>query len=274
MQMIINLCFLNGLFFTEFVDGRVHYEGRFIGEEASIPCEVNFEGCGQIYFLTWSKNVSSGWQRVFLYSETYQTAMGDFEASRVTLDASNITSHGLAVLNLKSVSIDDEGTYKCDVTYLQGSCPSLTYTKLFTLGKIIYKREENTFNGRKMDRTRKNIPRIACPNQRQLVYFFFSCLRVTRLMYLPLPFSSLWWSGRNERERTKEKRTKTDNLNMSHEILYWETDVSWSGGLAREKVREGEKIRHFRTKHKKDFNVREVEAGKQSETKKETYFHI
>ena len=104
--------------------------------------KLNFEGCGQIYFLTWSKNVSSGWQRVFLYSETYQTAMGDFEASRVTLDASNITSHGLAVLNLKSVSIDDEGTYKCDVTYLQGSCPSLTYTKLFTLGKnILYNSE-------------------------------------------------------------------------------------------------------------------------------------
>jgi hypothetical protein len=122
---------------SEFSDGRVHYEGRFIGEEASIPCEVNFGGCGQIYFLTWSKNSSTGWNRVFLYSESYQTAMGDFESakSRVSLDASNITSHGLAVLNLKSVSIEDEGTYKCDVTYIQGSCPSLTYTKLFTLGK-------------------------------------------------------------------------------------------------------------------------------------------
>jgi len=136
MVVIINL----PLFFdTEFVDGRVHYEGRFIGEDAFIPCEVNFERCGQIYFLTWSKNSTiGGWERVYLYSETFQTAMGYLSTNavgRVTLDASNMTTHGMALLNLKAVNVEDEGTYKCDVTYIQGSCPSLTYTKLLILGK-------------------------------------------------------------------------------------------------------------------------------------------
>lgn len=42
---------------------------------------------------------------------------------------------GVAFLKIKSVSFEDEGTYKCDVTYVHGQCPSLTYTKLTALGK-------------------------------------------------------------------------------------------------------------------------------------------
>ena len=124
----------------ELADGRVHYAGRFIGEEAQLPCVVNFDECGQIYFLTWSKNVSNEWQRVYLYSESYQTALGDLavgDGSRVTLDASNMSSLGLAFLKIRSVSIEDEATYKCDVTYVHGTCPSLTYTRLFALGKWV-----------------------------------------------------------------------------------------------------------------------------------------
>jgi hypothetical protein len=126
---------------TEFADGRVHYAGRFIGDEATLPCEVNFDQCGQIYFLTWSKNISNEWQRVFLYSDSYQTALGDFatgDAARVSLDTRvNMTVHGVAFLNIKSYAHEDEGVYKCDVTYVRGTCPSLTYTKLFTLGKDV-----------------------------------------------------------------------------------------------------------------------------------------
>ena len=125
---------------TELADGAVHYEGRFVGEEARIPCEVNLEECGQIYFLTWSRNVSNEWQRVFLYSESYQTALGDFASddgsSRVGLEPHvNMSRQGGAFLRIRSYAAEHEGVYKCDVTYVRGTCPSLTYTRLFTLGK-------------------------------------------------------------------------------------------------------------------------------------------
>ena len=121
------------------VRGRVHISAQFLGEPASIPCDVDFAGCGNIYFLTWSKNVTGEWQRVYLYSESYQTALGEFAfggGARVQLDAANMTATGVAHLKIKSVSIEDEGVYKCDVTYVHGKCPSLTYTRLSTLGKF------------------------------------------------------------------------------------------------------------------------------------------
>ena len=121
--------------------GRVHIAAQFLAEPALIPCDVDFAGCGNIYFLTWSKNVTGEWQRVYLYSESYQTALGEFAfggGARVQLDAGNMTATGVAHLKIKSVSIEDEGVYKCDVTYVHGKCPSLTYTRLSTLGMYIY----------------------------------------------------------------------------------------------------------------------------------------
>lgn len=117
--------------------GRVHMSSEFVGEAATLPCDVDFKGCGKIYFLTWSKNVSNEWQRVYLYSESYQTALGLFSDTNriVQLDATNMTRTGAAFLKIKAVQLEDEGTYKCDVTYVHGQCPSLTYTELFTLGK-------------------------------------------------------------------------------------------------------------------------------------------
>ncbi|KAI1305980.1 Schwann cell myelin protein [Halotydeus destructor] len=116
--------------------GRVHVANHFLHEQASLPCDVDFANCGNIYFLTWSKNVSGEWHRVYLYSQSYETALGDFAfggGSRVHLDAVNMTATGVAHLLIKSLVTEDEGMYKCDVTYVHGKCPSLTYTELFTL---------------------------------------------------------------------------------------------------------------------------------------------
>lgn len=62
---------------------------------------------------------------------------GEFNTGngRLSLDASNLTSTGIAYLKIHSLAVSDEGMYKCDVTYVHGKCPSLTYTKLFTLGE-------------------------------------------------------------------------------------------------------------------------------------------
>lgn len=130
-----------GLIARKFVagrfDGEIHHVANFVNKETELPCEVDFKTCGEIYFITWSKNVSNEWQRVYSYSQNYQKALGPFadKSSRVTMDDTNMTTSGIAYLKVKSLQVSDEGTYKCDVTYVHGKCPSLTYTKLITLGE-------------------------------------------------------------------------------------------------------------------------------------------
>ncbi|XP_053207682.1 hemicentin-2-like [Panonychus citri] len=106
-------------------------------KSAYLPCEVDFVNCGEIYFITWSKNVSNEWQRVYSYSQGYQKALGSFSGSpeRISMDDTNMTTTGIAYLWIKNLGLQDEGTYKCDVTYVHGNCPSLTYSRLFTLVK-------------------------------------------------------------------------------------------------------------------------------------------
>ncbi len=122
------------------LDGRVHTVANYIGLEARMPCEVDLTGCGNIYFITWTKYVSNEWQRVFLYNESYQRILGDLEATalnRVKFDKQNIKT-GIAFLVISSLGVVDEGVYKCDVAYtrpnIDGECPSHTYTNLHTLG--------------------------------------------------------------------------------------------------------------------------------------------
>lgn len=137
-EIIFIISTINLQLLSHITDGHIHYVGKFIGESVSLMCEVDYQECGKIYFLTFSKNVSGEWQRVYLYSETYQTALGDLAfggGQRVSLDASNMTTTGIAYLNIGNIGVEDESTYKCDVTYVHGSCPSLTYTQLNILGK-------------------------------------------------------------------------------------------------------------------------------------------
>lgn len=104
----------------------------FIGETAIMPCEVDVPNCGNIYFITWTKNVSHEWKREFLYSDGVSKAMGDFaNPDRATFTLNTHSAH----LKLHNLTVTDEGTYKCDVTYVRGKCPSLSFTRLYTLSK-------------------------------------------------------------------------------------------------------------------------------------------
>ena len=114
------------------IPGREHIVSGFIGDSAVLPCEVDLPSCGKVYFITWTKNVSHEWKREFLYSDGVARAMGDFSGpERASFSLSNHTAH----LRLHGLTVHDEGTYKCDVTYVQGKCPSLSFTRLYTLSK-------------------------------------------------------------------------------------------------------------------------------------------
>ncbi|XP_023224016.1 hemicentin-1-like isoform X2 [Centruroides sculpturatus] len=114
----------------DIMPGREHVVSGFVGATALLPCDVDLLSCGRVYFITWTKNVSHEWKREYLYSDGVKRAMGDFASpDRATFHLSNTSAH----LLLDSLSVSDEGTYKCDVTYVQGKCPSLSFIKLHTL---------------------------------------------------------------------------------------------------------------------------------------------
>ncbi|XP_064471723.1 hemicentin-1-like isoform X2 [Ornithodoros turicata] len=115
---------------AEGIIGREHNVSGFVGQWAVLPCEVDEASCGRVYFITWTKNVSEDWERVYLFSETVNRVMGPLsEPQRATFHPGNASAH----LRIQPLSVEDEGTYKCDVTYVQGKCPSLSFTRLQTL---------------------------------------------------------------------------------------------------------------------------------------------
>jgi hypothetical protein len=110
---------------------------------------VRTEQCGPVYFISWARNSSAAdWQRIFVWSRSQQRPLIEnynkllstdrqlpLNSSKLRFDGSNLTADGVAYLRLDTLSPDDDGLFKCDVTYLQSKCPSLTYTHLTTLGK-------------------------------------------------------------------------------------------------------------------------------------------
>ncbi|KAH9393384.1 hypothetical protein TYRP_021897 [Tyrophagus putrescentiae] len=145
---------------------RWHTVSAFVGGEVSLPCAIDVVHCGRVYFITWTKNGSTtysqvlspvpttstasaskpnikpksngDWQRVFIHSESFESVLGDLEANgpagRVSFGPKEkMNATNFVFLTVKSVTANDEGVYKCDVTYVKGKCPSLTYTRVQTL---------------------------------------------------------------------------------------------------------------------------------------------
>ena len=158
-------------------NSRVHQVRHLAGEAALLPCEVRTAECGAVYFITWSRNTSQEWHRIFVYSkasqkpfyDTYNQLIGrpnrySNQTQKLAFDASNLTADGFAYLRVDSVDDDDEGMFRCDVTYVKGKCPSLTYTQLSTIGKPhsevsklqIFKAEAIMFEPKKCTKIEQN----------------------------------------------------------------------------------------------------------------------
>lgn len=43
-----------------------------VGSSADLPCDVDVSSCGKVYFITWTKNVSSEWKRLYLFSDAVE----------------------------------------------------------------------------------------------------------------------------------------------------------------------------------------------------------
>ncbi|CAM1314389.1 Uncharacterised protein g6532 [Pycnogonum litorale] len=106
-----------------------------IDETVDLRCEINEKKCGQVYFVTWSRNHSSSsdWERVYIHSKDVKKVMKSLSNPDRAVMFLNSTS---AVLRISPVKISDDGVFKCDVVYVEELCPSFSFTKLLTLGKI------------------------------------------------------------------------------------------------------------------------------------------
>lgn len=112
----------------------MHNVSGKVGDSVVLPCEVDSHNCGKIYVITWTKHIGDEWRRVYLFSDSHSMPMGSL-AGRAHFILHNNSN---AEMHLRSLNVSDEGTYKCDVTYVHGKCPSLTFTKLYTLSKLPY----------------------------------------------------------------------------------------------------------------------------------------
>ncbi|KAI2799613.1 hypothetical protein BLOT_011519, partial [Blomia tropicalis] len=103
------------------------------GSTASLPCYIDEANCGAIYFLTWSKlERDERWSRIYVYSDDNVNKPLNSLAGRARFSMQNKSRGQLEVSLLKP---SDESLYKCDVTYVAGKCPSLTYVQLQIIAK-------------------------------------------------------------------------------------------------------------------------------------------
>ena len=105
-----------------------------VGGSADLECNVDVSNCGKVYFITWTKNVSNEWKRLYLFSDAVEKPLQELaNPSR----ADFFLEETSAFLRIRPIRIEDDGTYKCDVTYVQGKCPSLSFATLITYGEYI-----------------------------------------------------------------------------------------------------------------------------------------
>lgn len=136
-----------------------------------LSCKVNTETCGEVYYITWTKlsnspvvgnalptavgnsdnllttsttttNANSQqqqqqqhWQRVYLFAGSNDSqALGDL-TQRANFVMPTKRGDTTAKLIISDVKQTDDALYKCDVTYVQGKCPSITTTSVKILSK-------------------------------------------------------------------------------------------------------------------------------------------
>lgn len=114
------------------IAGEVQHVKGVVGGTVSLSCHVDTANCGEVYFITWTKHVKEdSWTRIYLYTgDAVEKPLRDL-AGRAEF---TINPDG-AKLTIEQLRLSDESLYKCDVTYVQGKCPSLTFIQLNILGK-------------------------------------------------------------------------------------------------------------------------------------------
>nr|XP_053643781.1 hemicentin-1-like [Cherax quadricarinatus] len=113
---------------------RYEVEGR-AGEEVRLPCEVDKASCGDFHSIKWYK----GNDRVFIFSDmaNVKRAEGPLLDRTDFHYATNGTNSSLEIFPLQT---EDEGLYKCEITYLavREACSVVQFVNLTTYALPTY----------------------------------------------------------------------------------------------------------------------------------------
>ncbi|XP_025836986.1 hemicentin-2 isoform X4 [Agrilus planipennis] len=100
-----------------------------VGSSAFLPCKVDTSQCGELHSVKWYR----GGSRIYVYSKAgFSRGEGD-TMKRMTIE--NTKNESEASLRISPVEVDDEATYKCEITYLdvRENCDVVQVVKLRTL---------------------------------------------------------------------------------------------------------------------------------------------
>lgn len=122
-----------------------------------LPCLVDQASCGEVYYITWTRQTLSPanasllhnqqqqqqWSRVYLYtgandSSPHKPIGGLLERATFIMPDKSATAPSpeeppTARLIIEQPKLSDEALYKCDVTYVKGKCPSISLVRVHML---------------------------------------------------------------------------------------------------------------------------------------------
>lgn len=79
-----------------------------MGEDVILPCNVDQESCGEVYFITWTKyEKEDRWSRIYLYSDKVEKPLRDL-AGRASFNVQKTQ----AKLTINQLTDDDSTLYK------------------------------------------------------------------------------------------------------------------------------------------------------------------
>lgn len=90
----------------DFATGQETTVTGVVGQVAKLPCDVDVHRCGNVYFITWTKNVSDVWKRIYLYSNDVEKPLQELanpDRADFFLNESRAQLHIKPVRDRKSV---------------------------------------------------------------------------------------------------------------------------------------------------------------------------
>ncbi|KAK3852685.1 hypothetical protein Pcinc_040738 [Petrolisthes cinctipes] len=112
----------------------------WLWDVVQLPCEVDRASCGDFHSIKWYKDSD----RVYIFSDmaNVRRAEGPLLERTDFHYAANGTDSSLEI---KPLQIEDEGTYKCEITYLavQEACSVVQFVNLTTYGEYTAAVEED-----------------------------------------------------------------------------------------------------------------------------------
>ncbi|CAH4037392.1 unnamed protein product [Pieris brassicae] len=110
------------------------HASSLVGNTARLRCRIDGKSCGEMHSIKWYKADT----RVYVYSASKDAAINRPEGDMMDrMSISHEPNATFAELVITNVKADDEGVYRCEITYLQvgEDCNTVQVTDFHTYSK-------------------------------------------------------------------------------------------------------------------------------------------